>query len=83
MTRKFGKYLPEEDWTAVSTFLGLINSAYRDLHQRRSNQQPQIADTETLPLGHRSISHICDAKLVSHGEMRDHLTYRRQGHFRG
>ena len=30
--------------TAVSIWLGLISSVYRDLHPWRSNQQPQIAD---------------------------------------
>ena len=63
-----------EHWTAVSTLLGLISSAYHDLHHWRSNQQPQNAIAETLPLGHRSISHISDAKLTSLGEMRYHLT---------
>ena len=33
-----------EHWTAVSTLLGLISSAHRDLHQ-----QPQYAEAETLP----------------------------------
>ena len=32
-----------EHCTAVSTLLGLISSAYRDLHHWRSNQQPQNA----------------------------------------
>ena len=63
-----------EHWTAVSTLLGLISSAYCDLHHWRSNQQPQNAEAETLPLGHQSISHISNAKLSSHGEMCDHLT---------
>ena len=31
-------------WTAVSTLLGLISSVYRDLHDWRSNQRPQIAE---------------------------------------
>ena len=33
-----------EHWTAVLTLLGLISSAYRDLHHWRSNQQPQTAE---------------------------------------
>ena len=57
-----------EHWTAVSTLLGLINSAYRDLHHWRSNQQPQNAEAETLLLGHRFISHISDAELTSHSD---------------
>ena len=67
MPRKFGKHLYTEHWTAVSTLLGLISSAYCDLHHGRSNQ-PQNAETKTLPLGHRSVSHISDAKLTSHRE---------------
>ena len=57
-----------EHWTAVSTLLGLISSAYRDLHHWRSNQQPQNAEAETLPLGHQFISHISNAELTSHGD---------------
>ena len=72
--RKFGKQLHKEHWTAVSALLGRISSAYRHLHHWRSNQKQQIADAETLPLGHRSTSNASDAKLTSHGEMRDHLT---------
>ena len=33
-----------ENWTAVSTLLGLFSSAYPDLHYYRSNQQPQNAE---------------------------------------
>ena len=36
-----------EHWTAVSTLLGLISSAYRDLHQWRSNhrmQKPKVME---------------------------------------
>ena len=66
MTRKFGKHLHAKHWTAVSALLGLISSAYRDLHHRRSNQQPQNAETETLPLGHQSMPHVNDAKSTSH-----------------
>ena len=43
-----------EYWTAVSTLLSLISSTYRDLHNGRSNQHRQNA--ETLPLHNRSIS---------------------------
>ena len=57
-----------EHWTAFSIVLGLISSAYRDLHHWRSNQQPQYAEDETLPLDHRFISHISGAKLTSHGD---------------
>ena len=42
-----------------------------DLHYWRSNQQPQYAEAETLPLGHWYIS---DTELTSHGKLRDHLT---------
>ena len=41
-----------EHWTAVSTLVGLISSAYRDLRHWRWNQQPQDAEAETLHLGH-------------------------------
>ena len=44
MTRKFGKHLHATYGTADSTLLGLISNAYRDLHHRRSNQQPQNAE---------------------------------------
>ena len=47
-----------EHWTAVLTLLGLISSAYHDFHHWRLNQQAQNAEAETLPLGHRFISHI-------------------------
>ena len=53
-----------EHWTAVSILLDLISSA----HHRRLNQQPQYAEAETLPLGHRFMQHISDAKLTSHGD---------------
>ena len=45
-------------WIAVSTLVGLISSVYRDLHHWRSNQQPLLTEAETLPLGHRFVSHI-------------------------
>ena len=51
MTRKFGTHLHATYRAAVSTLLGLISSAYRHLHHGRSNQQPQNAEAETLPLG--------------------------------
>ena len=38
-----------EHWTAVSTSLGLISSAYHNLHHQRSNPQPQNVETELLP----------------------------------
>ena len=41
MTWKFGKHRHAEHWIGVSTLLGLISSAYRDLCHWRSNQQPQ------------------------------------------
>ena len=53
MTKKSGKHLHETYGTAVSTLLHLISSAYRDLNQWTLNQQPQNAEAETLPLGHR------------------------------
>ena len=74
MTSKSGKHMRHmEHWTAVSTLLGLINSAHRDLHHWRSNQQPQNAEAETLPVGHRFMPHITDAKLTSHGALHDHF----------
>ena len=57
-----------EPQTAVSTILGHISSAYRDLHDWRSNQQPQNAEAETLPLGYQFISHVSDTELTSHGD---------------
>ena len=57
-----------EYWTAVSTLLGLISRTYHDPHYWWSNQQSQNAEAETLPLGHRFISHISDAELTSHGD---------------
>ena len=57
-----------EHWTAVSTLLGLISSAHHDLHHWRSNQQSPKADAETLPLGHRFISYVSDAELITHGD---------------
>ena len=68
MTRKSVKHLQVTYGTAVSTLLGLISSAYRDLHHRSSNQQPLNAEAETLPLGHRFISRVSNAELTSHGE---------------
>ena len=62
-----------EHWTAVSTLLGLISSAHRYLYHRISNQQPQYAEAETLPLGHRFMPHISDAELTGHGKLRDHF----------
>ena len=60
-----------EHLAAVSTLLGLITSVHRDLHHWRSNQQPQYAEGETLPLGHRFLPHISDAELTSHCELSD------------
>ena len=40
MTRKLGKHLHTTNGTAFSTLLDHINSAYRDLNDWRSNQQP-------------------------------------------
>ena len=62
-----------ELWTAVSTLLGLISSAHRNLHHWRSNQQPQYAEAETLPQGHRFMPHIREAELTSDGKLRDHF----------
>ena len=64
-----------EHWTAVSTLLGLISSAHNDPHHWRSNQQPQYAEAETPPMGHRFMPPISDAELTSHGKLRDHLAY--------
>ena len=36
----------QKQWVAVSTLLGVIGSVYRDLHNRRSNQRPQIAEAK-------------------------------------
>ena len=44
MTRKSSKHFYTEHWTAVSTLLGLISSAYHDLHSWRLNQQLQTAE---------------------------------------
>ena len=56
-----------EHWTAVLTLLGLIRSAYRDLYPWILNQQPQYAEAKTLPLGHRLMPHISEARLTGHG----------------
>ena len=68
MARKSGKHLHAGHWAAVSTLLGLISSAYRNLHQWKSNQQPQYTDAETLTVGRRFMSHISDAELNSDGD---------------
>ena len=90
LTRKSGNHLHAKHWTAVSTFSGLISNAHRDLHHWRSNQQPQYAKANTLPLGHWFKTHISNAELTS--ELRDHFdliclegTYslKRIGHPRG
>ena len=93
MTPTSGKHLHAELWRAVSTLLGLISSAHRDLHHWRSKQQPQYAEVETQPLGHRFMPHRSDAELTSHGELSDHFDlmclegayspYRGYGHLRG
>ena len=57
-----------EHWTAVSTVLVLMGSAYRNLQHWRSTQQPQNTEAETLPRDQRFISHICDVELNSHGD---------------
>ena len=44
---------------------GALNSC--DLHHWRSNQQPQLAEAETLPPGYRFMAHINDAELTSDG----------------
>ena len=62
MTKKSCKHLYAKYCTAVSTSLGIISSAHRNLHVWRSNQQPQHTEAETLPLGHRFILHIIDVK---------------------
>ena len=59
MTRKSGKHLH-------ATY-GTQNSAYRDLHHWRSNEQSQDAEVETLHLGHRSKPYTSDPKLTSYG----------------
>ena len=64
-----------EHWTAVSTLLGLISSAHCDLYHWRSNQQPQYAEAETLPLGHRFMPQISDVELTSDGKLRDHFDF--------
>ena len=69
MTRKSCKHSMQhaEHWTAVSTLLGLISSAYHDLYHWRLNQQPQKAELK-LTVGHQFPSHTSDAKLTSHGK---------------
>ena len=68
MTKKSDKHIHVTYGTAVSTLLGLISSAYRDLQHKRSTKQPQNAEAKTLPLGHRFISHISAAELTNHGD---------------
>ena len=68
MTRKSGKHPRVTYGAAVSTLLDIISSAHRNFHHWRSNQQPQNAEAETLPLGHRFIPRISDAELTSHGD---------------
>ena len=60
-----------EHWTVVTTLLGLISSAHRDLHHRGSNQQPLHGEAETLPLGHWFMLRINDTELTSHRKLRD------------
>ena len=69
MTRKSGKHLHAKHWTAVSILLGLISRAHRDLHHRRSNQQPHYEEAETLPQGHRFMPHISDAELTMNHDL--------------
>ena len=63
-----------ERWTAVLTLLGLISSAYRDLHHWRSNQQSQNAETEVLQLsrhirscGHALLPWLVDLASLMYG----------------
>ena len=74
MTRKSGKHLHVTYGvlTAVWTLLGLLTSAYRDLHHWRSNQKPQSANAKTLPLGHRFTPRISNSELTSYGTLRGH-----------
>ena len=65
MTRKSGKH-PHATY-------GALNSAHRDLHHWRSNQQPHYAEAETLPLGHWFMPRISDPELTSHDKLRDHF----------
>ena len=57
-----------DHWTAVSTLLSLVSSSYRDLHHWRSNQQTQNAETEGLPQGHQSMTHISNAESTTYGK---------------
>ena len=41
-----------EHWTAVLTLLSLISCVYRDLHNWRSNQQPQKEEPK-LHIAHK------------------------------
>ena len=66
MTRKSGTHVHVTYGIAVSTLLGRVSSAHRNLHHWTSNQQPQYAKPETLPLGHRFMSHVSDAELTFH-----------------
>ena len=62
MTRKSGKH--------QRVTYGTLNGCF-DLmgsYQLWSIQQPQYAEAETLPLGHRLMSDISDAELPSHGD---------------
>ena len=64
MTRKSGKHLRATYGTPVSILSGLLSSIHRNLHHWRSNQQPQYAEAENLPLGHRFMSHISGTELT-------------------
>ena len=57
MTRKSGTHL-HVTYGALNSLIGLIISTHRDLHHWRSNQQPQYAEAETLPLGHRFMARL-------------------------
>ena len=56
---------PSKAW--LSQLVNFKNAicAHRDLHHWRLNPQPQYAETETLPLGHRFMPHISEAELTS------------------
>ena len=70
MTRKSSKHSMRhtEHRTAVLTLLGLISSAYHDLHYWRSNSATTECRAKTLPLSHQFTSHASNAKLTSHGK---------------
>ena len=59
---------PYATYGTRNSCLGLISSAYHNLHHKRSNQQPQNVETKLLPMSHQFLPHIRNAKSTSHGK---------------